>query len=306
MVYWPEGRRLGSGENREACACFAGLADARARALVLEGVALGGAPGQGMSVALGRFVGFIPWGELALGGETENRRALSARMGKPVSVVVTALEGSSRPLLSRKKAQEKAQAHFLQTEPGTVLPATVTHLPAFGAFVDLGCGVSSLVGIRDCSVSRVCHPACRFSLGQEIFVLLTGSDPETGRVFLSHKELLGTWQENAARFSPGQVTTGVVRGVQPYGTFIELAPNLTGLTEQTTGLRENDRVRVRLHTIQPKTRKLKLSVLSVEPQTETTPPPLPYFITDGRLAQWEYTQPRTEKAERLTPCPSRP
>lgn len=297
---------MGAEENRKACENFVGLTNAQAQEIVLEGIALGGAPGQGMSVALGRFVGFIPWGELSLGGEIENRRALSARMGKPVAVIVTALEGTSRPLLSRKKAQEKAQAYFLKTKPGTVLPATVTHLPAFGAFVDLGCGFSSLVGIRDCSVSRVCHPSCRFSLGQEIFVLLTGTDPETGRVFLSHKELLGTWQENAARFSPGQVTTGVVRGVQPYGTFIELAPNLTGLTEQTAGLRENDQVQVRLHSIQPKTRKLKLSVLSVEPQTEPSPPPLPYFITDGRLTQWKYTQPKTEKTETVTPCPSHP
>lgn len=37
-------------------------------------------------------------------------------------------------------------------------------------------------------------------MGQEIYTVLTGSDPDQGRLFLSHKELLGTWLENAAGF----------------------------------------------------------------------------------------------------------
>ncbi len=51
------------------------------------------------------------------------------------------------------------------------------------------------------------------------------------------RELLGTWQENAARFRAGQTVTGVVRTVTDYGAFIALTPNLCGLAEPDGRLR---------------------------------------------------------------------
>ncbi|MGL0910084.1 hypothetical protein ACSTB0_13670, partial [Faecalibacterium wellingii] len=41
--------------------------------------------------------------------------------------------------------------------------------------------------------------------------------------------LLGTWEENAAGFTVGETVVGIVRSVEEYGTFIEIAPNLAGL-----------------------------------------------------------------------------
>lgn len=46
---------------------------------------------------------------------------------------------------------------------------------------------------------------------------------------MTHKELLGTWMENASWFHPGETVRGEVRSVKEYGSFIELAPNLSGL-----------------------------------------------------------------------------
>jgi small subunit ribosomal protein S1 len=45
------------------------------------------------------------------------------------------------------------------------------------------------------------------------------------------RELLGTWEENAALFSPGQTVAGIIRSVESYGVFVELTPNLAGLAE---------------------------------------------------------------------------
>ena len=120
--------------------------------------------------------------------------------------------------------------------------------------------------------------------------MLTGTDRSLGRLYLSHKELLGTWQENAAHFSPGMTVTGWVRGVQPYGTFVELAPNLTGLADQTEGLREDDRVSVYLKAILPDRMKVKLTILQTLPP-QSAPDPLPYFITAGHLSRWVYSPP---------------
>jgi small subunit ribosomal protein S1 len=178
--------------------------------------------------------------------------------------------------------------------PGTVLPAVVTHLEGFGAFVDVGCGVVSLLGIEDLSVARIPHPRCRFRVGQEIFAVLTGADPQAGKLYLSHKELLGTWLENAKDFSPGMTATGVVRSVQPYGSFIELTPNLAGLTDQTDGLAPGDWVEVSLKAIHPAGMKVKLTVRRILGRA-AEPTPLTYFLPKGRMTRWVYSPPQSKR-----------
>ena len=54
------------------------------------------------------------------------------------------------------------------------------------------------------------------------------SSLENNRICLSQRELLGTWEENAALFSQGETVAGVVRSVESYGIFVELTPNLAG------------------------------------------------------------------------------
>lgn len=147
-----------------------------------------------------------------------------------------------------------------------------------------------MLPIARCSVARISHPAQRFSIGQEIFVVLAEKDRKTNRLTLSHKELLGTWSENAARFAPGMTVTGLVRSRKTYGTFIELTPNLAGLAEQTEGIKENDAVAVYCKAIQPDRMKVKLNILQ-RLEEVTTPPPLFYSITSGQLSHWVYSPP---------------
>ncbi len=292
-LYLPEGRLLHTPENRAVCAHLDALHRAMEEETVLEGRAVLCTPDHDLSVAVGPFAGRIPREEAALGIREGTAReiAILSRVGKPIAFTVTGIASAGEAptlLLSRRRAQELALGRLLDCPPGQVLPATVTHLEGFGAFVDVGCGFVSMIGIENCSVSRISHPACRFTVGQEIYVLLTGADRDLGRVYLSHKELLGTWEENAARFSPGMTVPGWVRGVKPYGSFIELAPNFTGLADQTGGLAENDRVSVYIKAILPDRMKVKLSVLSkLEPSSK--PEPLFYFITSGQLRRWAYS-----------------
>mgnify|MGYP002230072907 FL=1 len=50
---------------------------------------------------------------------------------------------------------------------------------------------------------------------------------------LTLRELLGTWSENAACFAAGETVVGIVRSVEEYGVFIEIAPNLAGWRRRT-------------------------------------------------------------------------
>ncbi len=290
--YLPEGRLLQKKENREVCATLRSLQEAIQTERVLEGRTILCTPEHDLSVRVGQFFGRIPREEAALGIREGTAReiAILSCVGKPISFVVRGIETNGTLLLSRRRAQELASSHLLSLPRGTVLPATVTHMEGFGAFVDLGCGVTSMIGIENCSVSRISHPACRFSVGQNIFVILSDSDPAIGRLYLSHKELLGTWLENAALFSAGMTVSGFVRGIKSYGTFIELTPNLTGLSDPTEGLSENDAVSVYIKAVLPEQMKIKLSVIQ-KLTPPNTPTPLSYFITEGQVSHWLYSPP---------------
>lgn len=89
--------------------------------------------------------------------------------------------------------------------------------------MDIGCGLPSLISIDQISVSRISHPRDRFAVGESIYAVVKAVEPE-GRVQLSHKELLGTWAQNAELYLPGETVAGVIRSVEDYGVFVELTP----------------------------------------------------------------------------------
>ena len=111
---------------------------------------------------------------------------------------------------------------------------------------------------------------------------------------LTHRELLGTWAENAALFRPGMTVPGYARGVKDYGTFVELTPNLSGLAECKDGIREGDRVSVYIKSILPERMKLKLLVIDTLPPADVPEPPR-YFVTEGILDRWRYAPPGCQK-----------
>lgn len=224
--------------------------------------------------------------------------AVLSRVGKPTCFAVTALEadekGAPAALLSRRAAQEQAMAYFLDhLEPGTVLTGRVTRLESFGAFVDVGCGIVAMLPIEHISVSRIAHPKDRFQEGQKILTAVWSLDREARRITLTHRELLGTWMENASRFRPGETVRGVVRTVKDYGSFIELAPNLSGLADARERLAPGDGVSVYIKSIRPERMKIKLQVIEKLPPAP--PEPLHYQVTDGKLDRWSYSPPNYEK-----------
>lgn len=291
--FLPEGRSLHQPENSSACATLDALAQAMEQETILEGMALLCDQNRDLTVQVGPFVGHIPREEAALGiaEGTTREIAILSRVGKPVCFTVIGLEGKDgaiSPLLSRRRAQELALDHMLADwAPGQVIPATVTHLEPFGAFVDVGCGVPSMIGVDRLSVSRISHPADRLTVGQEIYAAVLGAERHSRRVLLTHRELLGTWAENAALFRPGMTVQGYVRGVKEYGAFVELTANLSGLAETTEGVRDGDRVSVFIKSILPDRMKIKLHIIDILPPLDK-PVPLRYFIIEGHLDKWEY------------------
>ena len=224
--------------------------------------------------------------------------AVLSRVGKPTCFTVTALEadgkGAPVALLSRRAAQEEAMAYFLDhLEPGSLLTGRITRLESFGAFVDIGRGIVAMLPIEHISVSRIAHPRDRFQTGQKILAAVWSIDRAARRIALTHRELLGTWMDNASRFRPGETVRGVVRTVKDYGSFIELAPNLSGLADAKERLAPGDGVSVYIKSIRPERMKIKLQVIEKLPPAP--PEPIRYQITDGKLERWTYSPPGYEK-----------
>ena len=289
-IYLPEGAGPLFPENQPIGA----LQEAMDSQTVLEGIAVRCGPQRDLTVRFGGYEGIIPRIDAihpAISGADRDIAVLS-RVGRSVCFTVTGLtvSGGGRPrlTLSRRAAQEQAMAWLLERCPaGSVVPARVTHLEKFGAFVDLGCGVTSLIPLENISVARIPHPGARFRVDQDILAAVTAVDRDACRFYLTHKQLLGTWLENAAAFAPGDAVEGVVRGVREYGVFIELAPNLSGLADWRGDLEPGDRVSVYIKSIRPENRKIKLQVIeNLGPAQE--PGALTYFITDGAVDGWTY------------------
>ena len=219
--------------------------------------------------------------------------AVLSRVGKAVCFTVDAVtadaKGAPQAVLSRRKAQEAAMEEMLrELKPGSVVAGQVVRTEPFGAFVDIGRGIVSLLPTEYISAARIRHPNQRFRVGQKILAAVKTFDRAAKRITLTHKELLGTWLENASRFSVGDTVRGTVRGVMDYGCFVELAPNLSGLTDRRGDLHEGDAVSVTLRSIRPERMKIKLQVIEVLPETAEPKPPV-YQITDGVLDRWVYS-----------------
>jgi len=252
---------------------------------------------------LGCMKGFIPKEEAALGIKERTTRdiAIISRVNKICCFTVKGfrqINGELFAILSRTDAQQQALDHlFAHCDIGDIIDAKITHLDRFGAFADIGCGIVGLISIENISVSRISHSSDRFYIGQDIRVVVKDKDLESKRFSLTHKELLGTWQENAALFAPGQTVAGCVRSVEDYGIFVELTPNLSGLAElgEYSELKNGTGVSVYIKSIVPDKMKINLSIVDVFRDPVLPPEEYKYFIKEKNIERFVYSVPASRK-----------
>ena len=234
---------------------------------ILQATALAFDTQRQLRFDLGGVRAVMPFVQCADGAENGTVRdiAVLTRVGRPTCFVVQALDtdedGQPFYRLSRAEAQRMCKADYLDTlSPGDILPCTVTHIEPFGAFCDVGCGISALLPIDCMSVSRISSPADRVSVGQQILCAVVG----------------------------------IVRSVEEYGTFIEIAPNLAGLAESCTDLAPGQAVSVYIKNILPEKMKIKLVIVN-HSLNQRHRFELRYFITEGHLDRWVYSTPGSSK-----------
>ena len=170
----------------------------------------------------------------------------------------------SNVIISRKEVQEEALEWIKKDlKEGTKVMGIVKSIKPYGAFVEIGGGVVGLIHIEDLSIARIKTPFERLNIGQKIEVMVKSIDRRTGKVILSYKDTLGSWEENAEKFASGMKTQGIVRETEKNknGIFIELTPNLVGMAEYQEGLEYGQTVDVFIKKIDNQRKKIKLLII---------------------------------------------
>lgn len=167
-------------------------------------------------------------------------------------------------IFSRKDAQNEVLNYVKHDlKEGECVRGIVKNITPYGAFVDIGGGVVGLAYIEDLSVARIKSPNERLKIGQNVNIVVKSINRETGKFNLSYKDTLGTWEENAHKFSAGMNVKGIVRETEKNknGIFIELTPNLVGMAEYKEGLEYGEQVDIHIKKIDYGKKKVKVVLL---------------------------------------------
>ena len=294
--YYPEGMLIKRPENQEYISTQKGLEKALEKQLILEAPVVLCDHNFNLHVALGdKIRGIIPRCEVEYGKGEIKDIAILTRVGKCVSFIVQGFKkeqsGEIVAILSRRRAQKECMENFIRTLcAGDIIQSKITHIENFGAFVDIGCGIISLLSIDSISVSRITHPSERLCVGDSIYCVIKSID-ENGRIYVSQRELLGSWIENASLFTEGETVKGIIRSIENYGIFVELKPNLAGLAEYKEGVRVGQSAAVYIKSIIPDKMKIKLIIIDSH-DTPGSPEPPEYFITPDlttHIDKWTYS-----------------
>lgn len=292
--YYPEGILFESRHNKKCMESINNLRECFFTEKILEGKVTMCDREHNLYVDLGVIQGIIPREECAIGISDGSVRdiAIISRVNKPAAFKIIDFmddeQGVRTAILSRRAVQEDCMENYIKNlMPGDIIDARITHNETFGSFCDIGCGIPALLPIDSISVSRIPHPSVRFAINTVIKAVVRSVD-SLGRVTLSHKELLGTWEENAENFKAGQTVGGIVRSIEKYGVFIELSPNLAGLAEYTNDVQEGDSASVYIKSINPEKMKIKLAIVDSFPDS-SEPSPVKYYFDGNHMDYWQYS-----------------
>lgn len=181
----------------------------------------------GFHVVIDEVTAFCPASEMELG----RPRSPDTYMDREMDFKVAKFQRRGRRVvLSRSEVLKTQRDEILANlKPGTVVKGTVTSLPEFGAFVDLG-GVEGLVHVSEISRARVKRPGDVLKMGQEVEVKILKIEQGGDRISLSMKELEpDPWKDIANKYPRGSKFTGKVLRHADFGMFVELEPDVEGL-----------------------------------------------------------------------------
>jgi len=280
----------------------------------------------GLIVDVAGIRGFVPISqilnlkreEVAAGGENQETAAkLQSMKDKELQLKIIEINRArNRLILSERLAvqewrQRRREELLDELKQGEVRKGVVSNLANFGAFVDLG-GADGLVHISQLAWSRVNHPSEVLHVGQEVEVQVLSVDKEKKKIALSIKRAeVDPWTTVEQRYTPGQVVTGVVTKIAPFGAFARIEDGIEGLihlseltpgTDPKTVLHEGAQLQLRILRIDAERRRLGLSLR----QADEADPKEPAAEASEDNASEGTTQPEAPAAPAAPAAPEAP
>jgi 4-hydroxy-3-methylbut-2-enyl diphosphate reductase len=132
----------------------------------------------------------------------------------------------SNRLAEEERRERERQQAFASIQEGQVIEGRVRRIVDYGAFIDLG-GIDGLLHISEMSWKRIKHPSDVLREGERVRVQVLRVDPAARKVSLGMKQLTpDPWLEVEKQYQVGQVVTGRVARLAPFGAIVDLPGDL--------------------------------------------------------------------------------
>lgn len=225
--------------------------------------------------------GFVPASQI----ERSYVANLGNYLGKTLRLRVIELDRSkNKVVLSQKAILEDEYARAQQElweniAEGQVRRGIVRRLTNFGAFVDLG-GADGLLHISEMSWTHIKHPSEVVKEGDEVEVQVLAVDKAKQRISLGLKQVTPSpWQKVEEKYAVGQIVTGRVMRLVPFGVFVQLEPGIEGLVhisqlaDRRVGkpddvVRVGEEVKVKILEIKPAEQRISLSISQAKAEAQ--------------------------------------
>ncbi|MBI2984040.1 MAG: S1 RNA-binding domain-containing protein [Candidatus Kerfeldbacteria bacterium] len=238
----------------------------------------------GLMVLVGRIEGFLPVSQLTPehyprvegGDKSRILELLQKFIGHNLRVkVIDVNEGEGKLIVSEKSAWAKEHAQIVAGyNVGDVVDGAVTGVVDFGAFVEFGQHLEGLIHISELAWQRVENPRDLVKPGDRLKAMIIGI--EGTKISLSLKRLKeDPWKKAVEKYQVGQVVTGKVLKLNPFGAFVELDAEIHGLahiselSKKTVHspaevLKAGDSREFKIISIEPEAHRLGLSIKALE------------------------------------------
>ena len=156
---------------------------------------------------------------------------------------------------------------------GTIVEGEVKSVTDFGVFIDIGMGIDGLVHVSDVAwTKKFAHPSEKFKKGDQVRAVVLGIDKAAEKFSLGIKQLeRDPWENIKSRYRQGQAVDGLVTKLTDFGAFVELEEGVEGLIyvseiadhrieKPSDILKVGDNVRAEILSIEPKERRIGLSI----------------------------------------------
>jgi len=248
-------------------------------------------------------IGVVKFENIEYHPDNSPLKAVSAttKVGKHIKVIPLSIEEKNGTYVvecSRRESQKMCYENYVSTlKPGDVIDAYFVKATSYGVFCDIGCGIIAFLYTNNISVTHTVDTVAEFRNISKMKVVIKSIDSNY-KIELTHKELLGTWEEEVSNIEEGDVVSGTVLSIEEYGVFIRISQNLSGLADRNYDfdLNVGDTVSVRILKIIDKNMKIKLNIISkIDSKEYNNRYNFVYRNVPEHIDKWVYNTPASTK-----------